>query len=150
MNQFSVVPAAYVIVRRPDEVLLQLRMNTGYMDGHWACAAAGHVEQGESVLAAACREAAEELGIAIEHDDLEPLCTMHRTKGDGEAAGERVDFFFAVASWSGTPRIAEVHKAAELAWFPLVDLPERVVPHERFVLDRLLDPTLPRTVTFGF
>ena len=47
------VPAAYVILRRGDEVLLQLRRNTGFRDGHWACAAAGHVEAGESVLSAA-------------------------------------------------------------------------------------------------
>ena len=31
-------------------MLLQLRRGTGYMDGHWAAAAAGHVEAGESVL----------------------------------------------------------------------------------------------------
>ena len=67
--RFRVVPAAYVLLLRPagsgpDEVLLQLRQHTGFMDGHWACAAAGHVEAGESVLAAAVREAAEELGRA--------------------------------------------------------------------------------------
>lgn len=150
MSRFSVVPAAYVIVRRRDEVLLQLRMNTGYMDDHWACAAAGHVEQGESVLTAACREAAEELGIGVGHDDLDAVCTMHRTQGDGDPVSERVDFFFTVTSWSGTPRIAESHKAADLAWFPLAELPEPVVPHERFVLERLLGANLPRTVTFGF
>lgn len=46
-NRF-LVPAAYVILRRDEHVLLQLRMNTGYMDGYWATAAAGHVEAGES------------------------------------------------------------------------------------------------------
>ena len=49
---FSVVPAAYVLLRRDGRVLLHLRSNTGYRDGHWATAAAGHVEQGESVAAA--------------------------------------------------------------------------------------------------
>ena len=46
MDRFQVVPAAYVVLRRDDEVLLQLRRGTGYMDGYWACAAAGHVERG--------------------------------------------------------------------------------------------------------
>ena len=67
--RFRLVPAAYVVLLRPsgtgDEVLLQLRQHTGFMDGHWACAAAGHVEEGESAPAAAVREAAEELGVAM-------------------------------------------------------------------------------------
>ncbi len=65
-DRFQVVPAAYVVFRREhdgrSQVLLQLRRGTGYMDGFWATAAAGHVEADESVLEAACREAAEELG----------------------------------------------------------------------------------------
>ena len=44
--RFSVVPAAYVLLRRDGRVLLHLRRNTGYRDGHWATAAAGHVERG--------------------------------------------------------------------------------------------------------
>lgn len=35
-NRFQLVPAAYLIMRRGDRVLLQLRQNTGYMDGYWA------------------------------------------------------------------------------------------------------------------
>ena len=38
------MPATYVLLRRENEVLLQLRQNTGYRDGHWAAAIAGHVE----------------------------------------------------------------------------------------------------------
>ena len=46
---FWVVPAVYVLLLRrppdgsdgPDEVLLQLRHNTGWRDGHWAVGAAG-------------------------------------------------------------------------------------------------------------
>jgi 8-oxo-dGTP diphosphatase len=95
--RFQVVSAAYVFLRRSedgvDEVLLQLREGTGYMDGHWAAAAAGHVEAGESVLDAAVREAAEELGIGIAADDLVPLCAMHRTLAPHAPVDERVDFF---------------------------------------------------------
>jgi len=47
-DRFVVVPASYVFLLRDGsdgsvtgtEVLLQLRQNTGYMDGHWAAAAA--------------------------------------------------------------------------------------------------------------
>ena len=75
-ESFAVVPAAYVLFLRDTpsgaaEVLLQLREGTGYMDGYWATAAAGHVERGESVFAAAAREVTEELGVTGVH--LAPL-----------------------------------------------------------------------------
>lgn len=66
INRFRVVPASYVIFLRGEgddtEVLHQLRGGTGYLDGYWAMAAAGHIEQNESAFEAAAREAAEELG----------------------------------------------------------------------------------------
>ena len=150
MNRFRVVPAAYVLFRRQDQVLLQLRSGTGYRDGHWAAAAAGHVEKGETVFAAAGREAAEEVGVALAVSDLSPVTVMHRTGGNGRAVDERVDFFFACRRWSGEPRIVEPTKAAGLAWYPLDALPDPVVPHERFVLEQLAARTLAPVTTFGF
>lgn len=153
-SRFQVVPAAYVLCLRASgpstQVLLQLRANTGYRDGHWACAAAGHVEADEPADRAAVREAGEELGIAIEPVDLCPLTTMHRTHGNGRAIDERVDFFFTCRTWRGTPRLMEPGKAEGLQWFGLDALPEPVVPHEERVLQLLRDGTLPPFLTFGF
>jgi 8-oxo-dGTP diphosphatase len=137
-DRFRVVPAAYLILRRDDHVLLQMRSNTGYRDDHWAIGAAGHVNEGESVHRAACREAFEELGIEIEESNLEPLTTIHRTNhGTDRLDGgldERVDFFFTSVHWKGKPRIMEPEKASALEWFRLDALPEPVVPHELQVL----------------
>ena len=152
--RFRVVPAAYVLLLRSagsgDEVLLQLRHDTGFMDGHWAAAAAGHVEAGESAVAAAAREAVEELGVRIRLDDLQPLTAMHRTQATGDPVDERVDFFFGCHRWRGEPRRMEPAKAADLRWCPLGRLPEPVVPHERAVLDRLRDGTIAPILSFGF
>lgn len=151
---FQVVPAGYVLLLRDapggDEVLMQLRWGTGYRDGHWAAAAAGHVEAGESVHAAAVREAAEEIGVVIDPTDLAPVTAMHRTHGNGRPIDERVDFFFTCRTWVGEPRLLETAKAADLRWFPLGVLPEPVVPHERLVLEHLLAGDLPPILTFGF
>ncbi len=154
-DRFRLVPAAYVILRRQaggrDEILLQLRRNTGYRDGFWATAAAGHVEQGESVVAAACREAAEELGVVVDPIDLAPITTMHRTAGNGDPIDERVDFFFQCRRWRGEPRLMEPDKSAGIGWFALDGLPDPVVPHEAALFRWLADGGPPSpVVSFGF
>ncbi|MCM3659642.1 NUDIX domain-containing protein [Georgenia satyanarayanai] len=157
VHRYRVVPAAYVVLLREeadgaDSALLQLRTGTGFMDGHWACGAAGHVEAGESVLAAAAREAAEELGVEVGATELLPLTVMHRTQGTGLAVDERVDFFFSCRRWRGEPRPQE-DKVADLRWVrldALDSLAEPVVPHERQVLDGLAADTLTPVTTFGF
>ena len=163
IDRFVVVPASYVFLLRPgapdsdrgtnrgthqgtEQVLLQLRQNTGFMDGHWAAAAAGHVEKGETAYDAARREAAEEVG--LRDLELEFVTAMQRTRG-GEPIDERVDFFFTCRSWSGEPRIMEVAKSAAMDWFPLDALPDPVVPHELAVL-RGLAAGVPPYTTFGF
>ncbi|SDC73177.1 ADP-ribose pyrophosphatase YjhB, NUDIX family [Sanguibacter gelidistatuariae] len=154
MNRFQVIPAAYVIFRRThdgaEQVLLQLRQNTGYMDGHWACGAAGHVEQGESMFAAAVREAREELGVRVVGQDLLPATVMHRTTAGGGPIEERVDFFFQCRTWSGEPALQEADKALSLRWFDLTALPDPVVPHELYVLKQLGAGSLDPVVAFGF
>ena len=153
VERFVVVPASYVFFLRENdgtgvaEVLLQLRRGTGYMDEHWAAAAAGHVERGETAEAAARREAAEEVDVT--DVGLEFLTAMQRTAHD-LPIDERIDFFFAARAWRGEPRIVEASKCADLRWFRLDALPDPVVPHERFVLEGLRSGGLPPLTSFGF
>jgi 8-oxo-dGTP pyrophosphatase MutT (NUDIX family) len=153
ISRFQVVPAAYVVLQRnvgAPQVLLQLRSGTGYRDGHWACAAAGHVEAGESVVEAAVREAREEVGVRIAPADLVPLCAMHRTHANGRPIDERVDFFFTCTRFEGSPERLEQHKSAGLRWFDLSSLPDPVVPHELRVLELLREGRVPAILTEGF
>ena len=153
IDRFVVVPAAYVLMLRPApmpggrEVLLQLRRGTGYLDEHWA-SVAGHVERGESVFDAARREALEEVGVS--DLELEPWCAMQRTGETGEPIDERVDYFFTSTSWTGTPRIVEPQKCAQLGWFNLAALPSPVVPHELRVIDSVRTGSTPPIITHGF
>lgn len=153
-GRFVVVPAVYVLLIRPApstggrEVLLQLRSGTGFMDGHWATAVAGHVERGESVLVAAAREAVEEVGIT--EVELQPWCAMQRTGQVDDPLDERVDYFFLSTSWAGVPRIMEPDKTADLRWFGLDSLPAPVVPHERRVLESVRAGSSSPIVVHGF
>lgn len=154
-GRFVVVPAAYAFLLREaqqeggqgTEVLLQLRRGTGFMDGHWAAAAAGHVERGETAYDAVRREALEE--IDVRDLELEFLTTMSRTQ-NGAPIDERVDFFFAARSWTGEPRIVEPAKCVDLRWWPLAALPDPVVPHELSVLQGMIGGRLAAYTTHGF
>lgn len=149
--RFTLVPASYVVfLRRSDgqnQILLQLRNGTGYMDGFWATAAAGHIESGESVFEAAAREAHEELGVS--NVDLRSLCSMHRTQGE-DPNEQRVDYFLQATSWSGEPTAMEPSKCSDLRWFDLRALPDPVVPHELQVLQAIESGNVPPIMTHGF
>ena len=150
MTRYSLIPASYVYLLRDGAVLLQLRQNTGYMDGYWAAGAAGHVEAGETAVDAAVRELREELGLSVQREDLVPSSVMHRTDGSDNPREQRVEWFFSCASWAGEPTILEPRKCAELRWFPLDDLPARIPDYERVALDWLRDGTGIGLLNVGF
>ncbi len=86
------------------------RFNTGYRDSEYSVPA-GHLDGNETVRAAAAREAAEEVGVLIEKDDILFSSVMHRNEGD-----ERVDFFLHVLAWRGEPLNNEPDKCDDLYW----------------------------------
>lgn len=148
-HSFALIPASYVYLVRDEQVLLQRRQNTGYMDGHWVAGAAGHVEAAESAREAAVREAYEELGVRIDAEDLELITVMQRRNGDA-VIEQRVDWFWTVRRWSGDPVVQEPHKASALEWFPLTELPEPMPDYERHVVRGIDDTTFPRATSSGF
>ncbi|TNC26835.1 NUDIX domain-containing protein [Mumia zhuanghuii] len=146
----ALVPASYVLLLRgplgEEEILLHLRQNTGYRDGHWAMIA-GHVDADESARTAAQREAYEEVGVSIPPDALEPLTTLHRWVQGGPALEQRVDFFWTARTWDGDPRIVEPEKASDQRWFSLRDLPQPGVEHELVVIEAYLRGPVPPILT---
>ena len=132
----------HLLFFREDQVLLLRRFNTGYADGQYSVPA-GHLDGGETVLAAARREALEETGVAIAAEDLTFSSVMHRMNAD-----ERVDFFLHVRSWDGEPENTEPDKCDELRWVNMDELPDNIVPYVRQAIRNHNDGT--RFYEFGW
>lgn len=132
MQRFTTPVAVHLFLRQGDSVLLLRRFNTGYEDGNWSVPA-GHLDGGETVIAAAIREAHEEIGVQIAPSDLRVAGVMHRlTPRD-----ERVDFFVTATAWHGEVRNCEPEKCDALEWHGLGALPANVIPYIRRALENL-------------
>ncbi|MBB2745210.1 UNVERIFIED_ORG: 8-oxo-dGTP pyrophosphatase MutT (NUDIX family) [Microbispora rosea subsp. rosea] len=125
-GRYRPVVDVHLMLTDGEKVLLGRRQGTGYADGEWQIMPSGHLEEGESVVDTAVREAREELGVEV--DDCEVVHVMHHRNAGGTA---RIGMFLVPRSITGTPVNAEPHKCAELAWFPLDRLPEQTVPYAR-------------------
>jgi ADP-ribose pyrophosphatase YjhB (NUDIX family) len=124
MSDWLIVIDVHVLLIRGDEVLLSKRRGR-YGDGMWHLPA-GKLEEGESVSAAAVREAEEEVGVRIAEEDLRLVHTLH-ARGDG--VGSRMGLFFEVRRWGGEPVNREPDKCYELAWFRRDRLPDNMIPY---------------------
>lgn len=123
-DRHSLIPAVYVLLRQKDKVLLLQRANTGYRDGQYSLPA-GHLDGGESALAAVIREAKEEVGVDINAQDLKLVHTQHRVADEGNH--ERLNLFFETHTWQGTPINNEPDRCDGIKWFGLDDLPSNLV-----------------------
>jgi 8-oxo-dGTP diphosphatase len=115
----------HLLFFRENQVLLLRRFNTGYADGQYSVPA-GHLDGGETVIAAARREGLEETGVRIEAEEVSFSSVVHRKDGE-----ERVDFFVHVHKWQGEPDNTEPDKCDELRWVQVDELPDTVIPYVR-------------------
>jgi len=113
---------------RGSQILLIRRFNTGYADGQYSIPA-GHLDGGETVIAAAAREAMEEVGVRIDPPDIEFSSVMHRLDGE-----ERVDFFLKIRDWAGEPANTEPDKCDDIRWVDVNELPANTIPYIRQAL----------------
>ena len=114
--------AVFIVIRnKKDELLLQQRANTGYLDGYWDLPS-GHVEYGESLRNAAARELKEEVGVAVLPEDLS---LIHIEQFYVEK--DYVNYTFEEKEWSGDPEIGEPQKCSAIGWFAVNALPDNCV-----------------------
>lgn len=133
MNRARFPVTVHLLFIRGDQILVARRANTGYRDGEYSVPA-GHLDGGETVRAAAAREAEEEVGVRIEAGDIRFSSVMHRVEGD-----ERVDFFVQILNWQGDIVNAEPDKCDDLRWVDFEELPANTIPYVRRAIVNHLD-----------
>lgn len=141
-ERFKAAVAVYGLLRRGDRLLLLRRANSGFHDGELALPA-GHVDEGESALAAIVRELGEEVVVDVRPQDCRLALTGH---AGPERPGDDayVDLYFTVDRWVGEPRIGEPEKAVELVWVSVGDLPSDVVSFMAEAIETIVGGTDPR------
>jgi ADP-ribose pyrophosphatase YjhB (NUDIX family) len=134
-KRHKIIPAVYVLFQEDEKILLVRRANTGYHDGDYTLPS-GHVESRESAVAAAAREAKEEVGVDIGMKDLQLIHTLHRYSEDPKPH-ERIDLYFKAGKWKGQPHNAEPSKCDEVLWVDIDKLPENMVPELKASLPKI-------------
>ena len=134
-DRYKSICAVFLILTRVDndieEILLQKRQNTGYMDGKYDTGCSGHLDPNESIMTALIREAKEELGIVLQEEELELVSVVHDFPDD------YIRFFFKATSYEGIPTIMEPEKCSELIWAPINSLPEDTIFHIKSTIENI-------------
>lgn len=128
MRPPGIPTGVHIVCERDGQILLLRRAGTGFFDGLYSLPG-GHVEAGESVLAAARRELREETGLDVEAGNLAWLGVVHRLSDTN-----RIDFFLHARRWRGEPAILEPDKCDRLAWCATDALPATTVEYVRAAL----------------
>lgn len=102
-----------------DGRILLMRRLTAPEAGHWGIAG-GKIDLFETAQAAAEREIAEELGIAVQARAL--LCFVDQI--DREGGTHWVSPVYLAETFIGEPAIQEPHKHADLGWFDIKAPPQ--------------------------
>lgn len=107
-----------LLLEKDNSILLAKRENTGWMDGHWHIPGGG-LEENETLVEAAVREAAEELAITVNPLDIKLIHILHVDKS-------KIGFYFTTSKWEGDPKNNEPNLCSEVAWFALDSIPDLI------------------------
>ncbi|MFE2426938.1 NUDIX domain-containing protein [Streptomyces sp. NPDC059373] len=126
MSRHTNVIGIHLVFERQGRVLLGRRSpDAAFAPDTWHLPA-GHQED-ESATACAAREAYEELGVRIAEDDLRLVHVLHYREVEDHQG--RMQLFFQVTAWSGTPHNMEPDRCSALQWWPLDALPVPLVDY---------------------
>ncbi|AWN24623.1 NUDIX hydrolase [Deinococcus irradiatisoli] len=116
---------AWTLLEREGKILLARRSNVSYGNGLWGLPG-GHVEDDETLVQAAAREAFEEVGVRLDPAALTLLGMTRYVDASGEEVVRGLDAFYLATRWKGQPYPAQ--ECSEVGWFSPDALPPDCLP----------------------
>lgn len=135
-ERFRVHAAVCLVLLQNDQVLLLKRSGTGWGDGCYSLPG-GAIDGDESLTQAMIRESKEEVGIDIKAENL-TLAHVTHCGPNGFNPHETLVFFFKTEKYDGVIENMEPQKHSEVAFFPLNELPDTLLPHGRSALMNMM------------
>ena len=121
---FQLIVDVHLLLLSDEEVLLGRRANTGYGDGAYE-PPSGRLAERETLVEAAARIAAAQVGITLDPTRITLAHVMHDVSGAG-----RMAFFLTADAWVGEPGTA-AYSYSDFGWFPLCELPANMIDRAR-------------------
>jgi ADP-ribose pyrophosphatase YjhB (NUDIX family) len=127
-RHFQLIVDVHLLLVSDGQLLLGRRANTGYGDGAYE-PPSGRLAERETLVEAAVRVAAAQVGIALDPARVSLAHVLHDVSGAG-----RMAFFLTADGWEGdTGRVppAVAGSYSDFGWYPLTDLPANMIDRAR-------------------
>lgn len=133
-ERYKTKSAVFLLLKNGNKILLQKRINTGFMDGYYDLAVSGHIEEGETITQAMIRESKEECNLTIEANELSMFTVIHNRYNVDDV----YYYFYFVAEITDNRlqeiRIGEKDKIGELLWAEISNLPANLIYHDKVAI----------------
>lgn len=131
-QECKIITGVALILKKENQILLYKRNIPGKIAYGSFALPGGTVENDETVIQTACREAAEEIGIIINPQDVSIVHMLRlREKVDpitNQTQQILLLYFAEINSWKGEPTNMEPEKHSDLTWFDMHQLPVNLFP----------------------
>jgi 8-oxo-dGTP diphosphatase len=133
-RHFQLIVDVHLLLLNGGDLLLGRRANTGYGDGAYE-PPSGRLAERETLVEAAVRVAAAQVGIELDPARVSLAHVMHDVSGHG-----RMAFFLTADGWDrpdrpddvGTaPTLAGTSSYSDFGWYPLSELPANMIDRAR-------------------
>jgi len=128
-RHFQLIVDVHLLLVHNGDLLLGRRANTGYGDGAYE-PPSGRLAERETLVEAAVRVAAAQVGIALDPARVTLAHVLHDVSGAG-----RMAFFLTADGWADEacplPPIQGTCSYSDFGWYPLTDLPANMIDRAR-------------------
>jgi 8-oxo-dGTP diphosphatase len=130
-RHFQLIVDVHLLLVRNGDLLLGRRANTGYGDGAYE-PPSGRLAERETLVEAAVRVAAAQVGIALDPARVTLAHVLHDVSGAGRMAfflTEDLDLL-TTGGWTA-PSAGPTGSYSDFGWYPLTDLPANMIDRAR-------------------